>query len=38
MSLLDLSDVEKEKLLAEGNEVRGMSIREALRTARAAMG
>ena len=38
MALLDLPDDVKERLLAEGDEVRGMSIREALRTARTATG
>lgn len=38
MSLLDLPDDVKERLLAEGDEVRGMSIREALRTAKVASG
>ena len=38
MSLLDLPDEVRDRLLAEGEDVKGMSIREALRTARAATG
>jgi len=38
MSLLDLPEDEKDRLLAEGDEVKGMSIREALRSAKAANG
>ena len=38
MSLLDLPDDVKESLLAEDGLVRGMSVREALRSAKAATG
>jgi len=38
MSLLDLPDDVRERLLAEDEQVRGMSIREALRNARTATG
>lgn len=38
MALLDLPEDVRDRLLAEGDEVRGMSIREALRTTKAAAG
>ncbi len=38
MALLDLPGDEKARLLADDEQVRGMSIREALRTAKAATG
>lgn len=38
MALLDLPHEVRDRLLAEDEEMRGMSIREALRTARTATG
>ena len=38
MALLGLPDDVRERLLAEDEQVRGMSIREAMRTAQAATG